>query len=140
MPRVEGEALVNNHRGQIGVQHCRTQRILCAADNHWAIDERILRAPQATPFHCDRGPSLGRRAGDNQRLEVRRRRLVPTKTRRQDIRHRAGDFTVRIPVGCVLSERPVQQRSGDTQASAATPAASSASARLRSADIKLGPG
>ena len=39
---------------------------------------------------------------------------MPTNTGRQDIRHRAGDFTVWIPVGCVLSERPVQQRGGDT--------------------------
>ena len=113
VPRMEGEALMDHHRGKIRVQHCRAQRILGAADDHWLIDEQILRPSQATPFHCDSGPSLGRCAGDDQHLEVRRGRFVPAETGRQDVGHRAGDFAVRIPVGRVLPERPVQQGGGD---------------------------
>ncbi len=101
---MEGKSLVDHHRAQIRIQHRRTQRILGTADDHWLIDELVLRPTKAAPFHADPWPPLGRSAGDDQHLEVRQYPLLPAQRRRQDVGHCTGYFAMRIPVSGMLPE------------------------------------
>ena len=116
VPRSEREAFVDDDGGEIRVEHCRAECVLEAADEDRLVDERIQRPAQPAPLRGKSRPARGRRAGDDQDLEIRPMGIRAPKRRRQYIRRHALVILVRVPIAGVLAERSGEHGAGDATA------------------------
>ena len=113
MARAERKAFVNHDRGKIGIENGRAERVLEAADEDRLVDEGVQRPAQAAPFRRQGRPACGRRAGDNQDLEVRSMRFRLPQRRRQGVRRHGFVILVLVPHARILAEGPGQHGAGD---------------------------
>ena len=81
-----GEAVVDHHRLEVGVEDHGERRVLERADEHRLVDELVLGAPQLPDLLGVRGPARGRRRRDEQHLEVGPRRRLCLRGRHRALR------------------------------------------------------
>ena len=111
--RAQDKAFVDDHGGEVGIEHDRAERILDAADKHRFVNERIKRSAQPAPLRAQARPALRRCAGDDQGLEIGPVRLALAERGRQYVRHALPEIPMNVPVLRVLAERAREQRDRD---------------------------
>ena len=105
-----GEAVVDHHRLEVGVEDHGERRVLERADEHRLVDELVLGTPQLPDLLGVRRPARRRRRRHEQHLEVGPR--APLRARGRHGAFRAG-VVLRLELAGVAAIAPRHQRRRD---------------------------
>src|SRR6187402_2852493 len=113
MARTEREAVLDDHRREVRIEHGRAEGILEASDEDRLVCERVLWAAQAPPFGGECGPARRGYPGNDEHLEIGPVSLGAAERRRQHIGRHGALVLLLGPVAWILAVSARQQRAQD---------------------------